>query len=538
MARYIFVTGGVVSSLGKGLSSASLAFLLKSQGFNVRLRKMDPYLNIDPGTMSPFQHGEVFVTDDGAETDLDLGHYERFTNISARKSDNVTTGKIYSDILKKERKGEYLGKTVQVIPHVTNQIKEFIKKDITKEDFVICEIGGTVGDIESLPFLEAIRQFSNEDGYNKSLFIHLTLVPFLKSSDEIKTKPTQHSVKELRSLGIQPDIIICRSEKPIPLDQRKKISLFCNVRYKNVIETVDVKTIYEAPKSFYDEKLDKQVLSFFKIKPKRKVNLKPWNKITKTILKSKNEVNIALIGKYVNLKDAYKSLDEALIHGGIKNNVKVNLLRLDSEKLNNKEINQNLKKVSGILIPGGFGKRGTDGKIMSIRYARQMKIPFLGICFGMQLAVIEFARNVLKIKNAGSSELDTKCEPVVGLMEEWDKNGSIIKGSNMDLGGTMRLGSYNAKLRHNSLIKKIYKKSNISERHRHRYEVNFNIKEKFEKKGMIFSGSSPDNKLTEIVELKSHPWFIGVQFHPEFKSRPLYPHPLFSSFIKAAKKNK
>ena len=538
MARYIFVTGGVVSSLGKGLSSASLAFLLKSQGFNVRLRKMDPYLNIDPGTMSPFQHGEVFVTDDGAETDLDLGHYERFTNISARKSDNVTTGKIYSDILKKERKGEYLGKTVQVIPHVTNQIKEFIKKDITKEDFVICEIGGTVGDIESLPFLEAIRQFSNEDGYNKSLFIHLTLVPFLKSSDEIKTKPTQHSVKELRSLGIQPDIIICRSEKPIPLDQRKKISLFCNVRYKNVIETVDVKTIYEAPKSFYDEKLDKQVLSFFKIKPKRKVNLRPWDKITKTILKSKKEVNIALIGKYVNLKDAYKSLDEALIHGGIKNNVKVNLLRLDSEKLNNKEINKNLKKVSGILIPGGFGKRGTDGKIMSIRFARQMKIPFLGICFGMQLAVIEFARNVLKIKNAGSSELDTKCEPVVGLMEEWDKDGSIIKGSNMDLGGTMRLGSYNAKLRHNSLIKKIYKKSYISERHRHRYEVNFNIKEKFEKKGMIFSGSSPDNKLTEIVELKSHPWFVGVQFHPEFKSRPLYPHPLFSSFIKAAKKNK
>ena len=360
MARYIFVTGGVVSSLGKGLSSASLAFLLKSQGFNVRLRKMDPYLNIDPGTMSPFQHGEVFVTDDGAETDLDLGHYERFTNISARKSDNVTTGKIYSDILKKERKGEYLGKTVQVIPHVTNQIKEFIKKDITKEDFVICEIGGTVGDIESLPFLEAIRQFSNEDGYNKSLFIHLTLVPFLKSSDEIKTKPTQHSVKELRSLGIQPDIIICRSEKPIPLDQRKKISLFCNVRYKNVIETVDVKTIYEAPKSFYDEKLDKQVLNFFKIKPKRKVNLRPWNKITKTILKSKNEVNIALIGKYVNLKDAYKSLDEALIHGAIKNNVKVNLLRLDSEKLNNREINQNLKKVSGILIPGGFGKRGVN----------------------------------------------------------------------------------------------------------------------------------------------------------------------------------
>ncbi len=538
MARYIFVTGGVVSSLGKGLSSASLAFLLKSLGFNVRLRKMDPYLNVDPGTMSPFQHGEVFVTDDGAETDLDLGHYERFTNISAKKSDNITTGRIYSDIIKKERKGEYLGKTVQVIPHVTNRIKEFIKKDIINEDFVICEIGGTVGDIESLPFLEAIRQFSNEDGFQKSLFIHLTLVPFLKSSDEIKTKPTQHSVKELRSLGIQPDIIICRSEMPIPPDQRKKISLFCNVRFENVIETVDVKTIYEAPKSFYLEKLDKQVLKFFKLKPRKKINLKPWNKITNTILRSKKVVNIALIGKYVNLKDAYKSLDEALIHGGIKNNVKVNLLRLDSEKLNSKEINKNLKKASGILIPGGFGKRGTDGKILSIKLAREKGIPFLGICFGMQLAVIEFARNVLKIKKAGSSEFDKGCEPVVGLMEEWDKNGSIIKGTNLDLGGTMRLGAFSAKLRHNSLIRSIYRKSSISERHRHRYEVDFKLKEKFEKKGMIFSGVSPDNKLTEIIELKGHHWFIGVQFHPEFKSRPLYPHPLFSSFINASKKYK
>ena len=538
MARYIFVTGGVVSSLGKGLSSASLAFLLKSRGFNVRLRKMDPYLNVDPGTMSPFQHGEVFVTNDGAETDLDLGHYERFTNISAKKSDNVTTGKIYSDIIKKERRGEYLGKTVQVIPHVTNRIKDFIKKDINKEDFVICEIGGTVGDIESLPFLEAIRQFSNEDGFKKSLFIHLTLVPFLKSSDEIKTKPTQHSVKELRSLGIQPDIIICRSEKSIPSDQRKKISLFCNVRFENVIETVDVKTIYEAPKSFYKEKLDKQVLDFFKIRSRKKVNLNPWSKITNIVLKSKKEVNIALVGKYVNLKDAYKSLDEALIHGGIKNNVKINLIRLDAEKLNDSEINKKIKNVSGVIIPGGFGKRGTSGKILSIRLARQKKIPFLGICFGMQLAVIEFARNVLKIKKAGSSELDKGCEPVVGLMEKWNKDGSIIKGSNMDLGGTMRLGVYDAKLRHNSLIKSIYKKSSISERHRHRYEVDFNLREKFEKKGMIFSGVSPDNQLTEIIELKDHPWFIGVQFHPEFKSRPLYPHPLFSSFIKASKKFK
>ncbi len=535
MARYIFVTGGVVSSLGKGLSSASLAYLLKSQGYKVRIRKMDPYLNVDPGTMSPFQHGEVFVTDDGAETDLDLGHYERFTNISSKKSDNITTGRIYSDIIKKERRGGYLGKTVQVIPHITDRIKEFIKKDISNEDFVICEIGGTVGDIESLPFVEAIRQFSNEHGKSKTLFIHLTFVPFLKSSDEIKTKPTQHSVKELRSIGIQPDIIICRSQKSIPLDQRKKISLFCNVPIENVIETVDVRTIYEAPISFFNQKLDKQVLNYFKLKSKKRANLLPWKKITKITLNTKKTINIAIIGKYVNLKDAYKSLDEALTHGGISNKVKVNLVRIESDKLKPNQITKNLKNISGLLIPGGFGKRGTEGKISAIKYARERKIPFLGICFGMQMAIIEFARNKLKIKKAGSTELDKNCYPVVGLINEWNKDGKIIKGTDKDLGGTMRLGLYEAKLRNNSAIKKIYKSSSIKERHRHRYEVNNNLKNQFERKGLIFSGMSPDNNLPEIIEIKNHPWFIGVQFHPEFKSRPLSPHPLFSSFIKAAK---
>ncbi|MDC2968854.1 CTP synthase [Candidatus Pelagibacter sp.] len=537
MARYIFVTGGVVSSLGKGLSSASLGYLLKSQGFKVRIRKMDPYLNVDPGTMSPFQHGEVFVTDDGAETDLDLGHYERFTDISSKQSDNITTGRIYSDIIKKERVGGYLGKTVQVIPHVTDRIKEFIKKDITNEDFVICEIGGTVGDIESLPFLEAIRQFSNENGKLKSLFIHLTLVPFMKSSDEIKTKPTQHSVKELRSIGIQPDIVICRSEQSIPVDQKRKISLFCNVQIENVIETIDVKTIYEAPISFFNQKLDKQVLKYFNLKSKRKPNLKPWKKITNTVLNTRKTVNIAIIGKYVNLKDAYKSLDEALTHGGIKNKVKINLIRIESDKLKSNNIRKKLKNVSGILIPGGFGKRGTEGKIACIKYAREKKIPFLGICFGMQMAVIEFAKNVLKIKNAGSTELDKRIYPVIGLINEWSKDGLIIKGTDRNLGGTMRLGIYEALLKNNSAIKKIYKSSKIKERHRHRYEVNNNLREKFEKNGLIFSGMSPDNKLPEIIELNSHPWFIGVQFHPEFKSRPLDPHPLFSSFIKACKSN-
>jgi len=538
MARFIFVTGGVVSSLGKGLSSASLAYLLQSRGYKVRLRKLDPYLNVDPGTMSPFQHGEVYVTDDGAETDLDLGHYERFSGVSAKKSDNITTGKIYSDVLKKERKGEYLGKTVQVIPHITNRIKQFIKNDSSKEDFVICEIGGIVGDIESLPFVEAIRQFANDVGKKNALFIHLTLVPYLKASDEIKTKPTQHSVKELRSIGIQPDIIICRSERPIPLEHRKKISLFCNVDIKNVIETVDVRTIYEAPMSFFKEKLDIQVLNYFKLKSKKSANLNPWKKITKIILNNKKQVNIAIIGKYVELKDAYKSLDEALTHGGIDNKVKVNLVRIDSEKLKVSEIKVKLKNISGILIPGGFGKRGTDGKIEAIKYARINKVPFLGICYGMQMAIIEFARNQLGLKNATSSEFDKKGLPIIGLINEWTKDGKKIKGTDKDLGGTMRLGSYEAKLKDNSLIRKIYKSKAIHERHRHRYEVNIAFKEKFEKKGMIFSGLSPDNKLPEIIELKNHPWYIGVQFHPEFKSRPLVPHPLFSSFIKAAKNHK
>ena len=538
MARYIFVTGGVVSSLGKGLSSASLAALLQLRGYKVRIRKLDPYLNVDPGTMNPFQHGEVFVTDDGAETDLDIGHYERFTGISATKSDNITTGGIYSDIIKKERKGDYLGGTVQVVPHVTDRIKKFISHNVRTEDFIICEIGGTVGDIESLPFLEAIRQFSNDIGKKNSLFIHLTLVPYLKASGELKTKPTQHSVKELRSLGIQPDIIICRTEKSIPNNARRKISLFCNVDFKNVIETIDVKTIYEAPISFHKEKLDNRVLSYFNIKNRKEPNLAKWKKITSNVLSPKKNVNIGIIGKYVNLKDAYKSLDEALAHGGISNNLKVNLTRIDSENLKVGNLRSLLKNVSGVLIPGGFGKRGSEGKIAAIKYARLNNIPFFGICFGMQMAVIEAARNLLNIKNASTSEFGNNCTPVVGLLEEWQKGKRIFKGSEKNLGGTMRLGSYAAILKNNSLISKIYRMKKISERHRHRYEVNIKYKNEFEKKGLIFSALSPDGTLPEIIELKNHPWFIGVQFHPEFKSRPFTPHPLFSSFIKAAGKRK
>ncbi len=534
MARYVFVTGGVVSSLGKGLSSASLASLLQLRGFKVRVRKLDPYLNVDPGTMNPFQHGEVFVTDDGAETDLDIGHYERFTGIPATKSDNITTGGIYSDIIKKERRGDYLGGTVQVVPHVTDRIKKFISHNVKNEDFIICEIGGTVGDIESLPFLEAIRQFSNDTGKKNSLFIHLTLVPYLKASGELKTKPTQHSVKELRSLGIQPDIIICRSEREIPKIERKKISLFCNVPIANVIETVDVKTIYEAPISFHKEKLDERVLSYFNIKNKKKPNLSRWKNITSKVLNPKTDVNIGIIGKYINLKDAYKSLDEALIHGGISNNVRVKLERIDSEHLDPKKIKPLLKNISGVLIPGGFGKRGTEGKIAAIKYARLNNIPFFGICFGMQMAVIEAARNMLNIKNASSSEFGNNCTPVVGLIEEWQRGKKIFKGSEKDLGGTMRLGLYDAIIKNNSLISKIYSEKRIKERHRHRYEVNIKYKKDFEKKGLIFSALSPDGTLPEIIELNNHPWFVGVQFHPEFKSRPFTPHPLFSSFIKAA----
>ena len=537
MARYVFVTGGVVSSLGKGLSSASLASLLQLRGFRVRVRKLDPYLNVDPGTMNPFQHGEVFVTDDGAETDLDIGHYERFTGISAKQSDNITTGGIYSDIIQKERRGDYLGGTVQVVPHVTDRIKKFISQDVKNEDFIICEIGGTVGDIESLPFLEAIRQFSNDVGKKNSLFIHLTLVPYLKASGELKTKPTQHSVKELRSLGIQPDIIICRSEREIPKTERKKISLFCNVPIDNVIETVDVKTIYEAPISFHKEKLDERVLSYFNIKNKKLPDLSKWKNITSRVLNPKKDVNIGIIGKYVDLKDAYKSLDEALIHGGISNNVKVNLKRIDSENLKPDNIKSLLRNVTGVLIPGGFGKRGTEGKIAAIKYARLNSIPFFGICFGMQMAVIEAARNLLNIKNASTSEFGNNCTPVVGLIDEWQKGKKKIKGTEKNLGGTMRLGLYDAVLKNNSLIQRIYSEKRIQERHRHRYEVNIKYKEDFEKKGLIFSALSPDGTLPEIIELKNHPWFVGVQFHPEFKSRPFTPHPLFSSFIKAAGTN-
>tara|TARA_Y100000310_G_scaffold10731_1_gene11415 strand:- start:8058 stop:9533 length:1476 start_codon:yes stop_codon:yes gene_type:complete len=488
--------------------------------------------------MNPFQHGEVFVTDDGAETDLDIGHYERFTGISATKSDNITTGGIYSDIIKKERKGDYLGGTVQVVPHVTDRIKKFILQDVKEEDFIICEIGGTVGDIESLPFLEAIRQLSNDIGNNNSLFIHLTLVPYMKASGELKTKPTQHSVKELRSLGIQPNIIICRSEKKIPITERKKISLFCNVDIENVIETIDVRTIYEAPISFHKEKLDDRVLSYFGIKNRKSPNLIKWKNITSKILGSKKDVNIGIVGKYVNLKDAYKSLDEALIHGGISNNLKINLTRIDSENLKIQNIESLLKNVSGVLIPGGFGKRGSEGKIAAIKYARLNNIPFFGICFGMQMAIIEAARNLLNIKNASTSEFGNNCTPVVGLLEEWQKGKKTFRGSEKNLGGTMRLGLYDAILKSNSLIYKIYSMKKIKERHRHRYEVNIKYKEQFEKKGLIFSALSPDGMLPEIIELKNHPWFVGVQFHPEFRSRPFTPHPLFSSFVKAAEINK
>ena len=537
MARYIFVTGGVVSSLGKGLTSASLASLLQLRGYKVRIRKLDPYLNVDPGTMNPFEHGEVFVTDDGAETDLDLGHYERFTNRPAAKEDNITTGQIYKDIIEKERRGEYLGSTVQIIPHVTNHIKKFISNKVTNEDFVICEIGGTVGDIESLPFLEAIRQFSNEEGRNKSLFIHLTLVPYIEASGELKTKPTQHSVKELRSIGIQPNIIICRSEKEIPKDEKRKISLFCNVDPENVIQSVDVSSIYEVPIKYSEEKLDKKILNIFNLKEKNKANLKIWKDIVKKINSKKEKISIGIVGKYVDLKDAYKSLDEALIHGGLSNDVEVNSEWVDSTKINKKNVDKILKKYSAILIPGGFGARGTEGKIEAIAYARKYKVPFFGICFGMQMAIIESARNMLGIKKATSSEFGNGGTYVVGLMHEWIKGKKLQKGTETNLGGTMRLGAYKAKLKKNTLISKIYKSTLIQERHRHRYEVNKELKSKLEKKGLIFSGMSPDGSLPETIELENHPWFIGVQFHPEFKSRPFAPHPLFSSFIKAAKTN-
>ncbi|MDC3154565.1 CTP synthase [Pelagibacteraceae bacterium] len=539
MARYIFVTGGVVSSLGKGLASASLASLLQHHGYKVRIRKLDPYLNVDPGTMSPYQHGEVYVTDDGAETDLDLGHYERFTGVISKKSDNITSGQVYQKIIHKERKGEYLGATVQVIPHVTNEIKKFISNDLEGEDFIICEIGGTIGDIESLPFVEAIRQFHNDNGHNNSLFMHVTLVPFIASSGELKTKPTQHSVKELRSLGIQPNILLCRSDREIPREERKKIGLFCNVQDGNVIQAINANSIYEVPINFKNEGLDKRVLEYFNLDTDKEIDLKMWSQVSKHVLEPEGKVTIGVVGKYTGLADAYKSLNEALSHGGIFNNVRVELNWIESESLNETNVFEHLSNCDGILVPGGFGERGAEGKIAAIKFARENNIPYFGICFGMQLAVIEMARNILEIKDANSSEFSNCSNSIVGLMTEWSTsdNNKEKRTEDSDLGGTMRLGSYEARLKKNSKIYSIYKNDIINERHRHRYEVNNKFSEEFEKKGVIFSGYSPDGVLPETVELKEHPWFIGVQYHPELKSKPFEPHPLFKSFIEAAKNN-
>ena len=538
MARYIFVTGGVVSSLGKGLASASLASLLQHHGYKVRIRKLDPYLNVDPGTMSPYQHGEVYVTDDGAETDLDLGHYERFTGVTSKQSDNITSGRVYQKIINKERKGEYLGATVQVIPHVTNEIKAFISNDIHDEDFVICEIGGTIGDIESLPFIEAIRQFHNDNDRLNSLFLHVTLVPYIDSSGELKTKPTQHSVKELRSLGIQPNILLCRSDREIPEEERKKIGLFCNVSQDCVIQAINADTIYEVPMNLKNEGLDKRVLDYFQLESKN-IDLKMWSQVSKHVLEPDGEVTIGIVGKYTGLADAYKSLNEALSHGGIFNNVKVHLKWVESEELNESNIREKLTGCHGILVPGGFGERGAEGKILAINYARTANIPYFGICFGMQLAVIEMARNILGIKDANSSEFSNCSNSIVGLMTEWSNSQNKIekRSENSDLGGTMRLGAYKAKLKKGSKVHDIYQSENITERHRHRYEVNNKFEEQFEKEGVLFSGYSPDGLLPETVEIKDHPWFIGVQFHPELKSKPFDPHPLFKSFINAAKLN-
>jgi len=535
MTRYIFITGGVASSLGKGIASAALGALLQARGYSVKLRKLDPYLNVDPGTMSPFQHGEVFVTEDGTETDLDLGHYERFTDVNSSVEDNITTGQIYNKVIERERRGDYLGGTVQIIPHVTDQIKEFVLNNNKGVDFCLCEIGGTVGDIEGLPFFEAIRQLGNELPDNQTCFVHLTLVPYIAAAAEIKTKPTQHSVKELRSIGIQPDVLLCRSEKRLDQSDIKKIAVFCNVSEKSVIQATDVKTIYEIPKIYMQNGFDTEVLASMNIKRPKKINLRKWNKVVNSLNNPKGQVNIGVIGKYVDLKDAYKSLSEALTHGGIANDTNVKIHWIDSEKIKTKKDISLLKSMSGILIPGGFGKRGSEGKILAINYARVNKIPFFGICFGMQLAVIEASRNLAKIDNANSSELTNTKNPVVGLMTEWEKNNKKFqRDSNSDYGGTMRLGSYPAVLNKKSLSYKIYKTRNINERHRHRYEVNINYKEKLEKIGMNFAGISPDGLLPEIIEIKNHPWFIGVQFHPELKSRPFNPHPLFSSFINAS----
>ena len=535
MTRYIFITGGVASSLGKGIASAALGTLLQSRGYSVKLRKLDPYLNVDPGTMSPYQHGEVFVTEDGTETDLDLGHYERFTDVNSSVQDNITTGQIYNKVIERERRGDYLGGTVQIIPHVTDQIKEFIVNNNKNVDFCLCEIGGTVGDIEGLPFFEAIRQLGNELPSSKTCFVHLTLVPYISAAGEIKTKPTQHSVKELRSIGIQPDVLVCRSEKKIDRSDIKKIAIFCNVSEESVIQATDVSTIYATPKIYMKNGFDTQVLKSMNINKPSKINLRKWNKVVDSINNPQGEVNIAVVGKYIGLKDAYKSLTEALTHGGIANDVRVNIHWIDSETIKGKSNIKKLKSMSGILVPGGFGKRGVEGKILAINYARINKIPYFGICFGMQLAVIEAARNMTKIKDANSSEFSKTKNPVIGLMTMWEKDQEkFTRSNNSDYGGTMRLGSYPANLKSGSLVSKIYKSSNIKERHRHRYEVNINFKSDLEKSGLEFSGMSPDGLLTEVIELKNHPWFVGVQFHPELKSRPFNPHPLFASFIKAS----
>jgi CTP synthase len=536
MVRYIFVTGGVVSSLGKGIAAAALGALLQARGYKVRLRKLDPYLNVDPGTMSPYQHGEVFVTDDGAETDLDLGHYERFTGVSARQADNITTGRIYQEIIAKERRGDYLGATVQVIPHVTNAIKSFVLADAGDADFVICEIGGTVGDIEGLPFFEAIRQLGQELARGQAVFIHLTLLPFIAAAGEMKTKPTQHSVKELRSIGIQPDVLICRCDRPIPSEEKRKIGLFCNVRENAVIQAMDSRSIYAAPLDYHREGLDSEVLSAFGITEPAQIDLEKWARITDRIAAPDGEVTIAVVGKYTVLKDAYKSLIEALSHGGIANNVRVQIRWVDARAFDNADtIASELEGVHGILVPGAFGDAGAEGKIKAVTFARERRVPYFGICFGMQMAVVEAARNLAGVVDASSTEFGACTEPVVGLMSEWTKGNDVERRvTGDDLGGTMRLGAYDAVLETGSLVANIYGGQAISERHRHRYEVNMDYKGRLESKGMRFSGVSPDGALPEIVEIPAHPWFVGVQFHPELKSRPFEPHPLFASFVGAA----
>ena len=537
--KFIFITGGVVSSLGKGLASASLGAILQARGYKIKLRKLDPYLNVDPGTMSPYQHGECFVTDDGAETDLDLGHYERFTGVPAKKSDNITTGKIYSTVISKERRGDYLGATIQVIPHVTDAIKEYILSDINDEDFVLCEIGGTVGDIESLPFIEAIRQLRNQIGISRTCFLHVTLLPYIKTAGELKTKPTQHSVKELQGMGIQPDILLCRTENIIPDEQKSKIALFCNINTESVIEALDCNSIYQVPISYHKQGLDEQICSFFNLNVDKKPDLSRWININKIESASEGIINIGVVGKYTSMIDAYKSLIEAINHGGISNKVKVQIKWIDSEILedNKIDIQSYLKDVNGIIVPGGFGQRGSNGKINAIEFARNKKIPFLGICFGMQLAVIEFARNVLKLHEASTTEFGETKLPLVGLLTEWKSSkGTEKRNSASNLGGTMRLGAYDCKLLDGSFIKSIYNQDLISERHRHRYEVNYELTSNFFEHGLVFSGMSPDNSLPEILEIPQHPWFVGVQFHPELKSKPFDPHPVFSSFIKASLK--